>query len=78
MALCGCVLLYNKRGFALKIQTKLYITLGWVAAFHIVLGGVENSSFTDIGSAISKVLTMFSGELGFETTFKVFFTVLTT
>ncbi len=40
-------------------------------AFHIVLGGDSDSSFQDIGSAISKVLTMFSGELGFESTFKV-------
>lgn len=44
---------------------------GWIVAFHIVLGGDPDSSFQDIGSAISKVLTMFSGELGFESTFKV-------
>ncbi len=30
----------------------------------------EESSFRDLGSSVVKVLTMFTGELGFETTFK--------
>ena len=39
-------------------------------AFHVVLGDDPESSFSDIGSSIAKILTMFSGELAFETTFK--------
>jgi hypothetical protein len=39
-------------------------------AFHVVLGSDPDSSFHDLGSSLAKVLTMFSGELAFETTFK--------
>jgi len=53
-----------------KVNFTNFFT-GWIVAFHIVLGEEEDSSFRDIGSSVAKVLTMFSGELAFETTFKV-------
>jgi hypothetical protein len=39
-------------------------------AFHVILGEEESSSFHDIGTSFAKILTMFSGELAYEATFK--------
>ena len=59
----------------------IWIFIGWIVAFHVTLGNFapaqlenncpnENSnSFYDIGSSVLKVLTMFTGELGFDATF---------
>jgi hypothetical protein len=48
----------------------IWLFLGWVVTFHVTLGTDEDSAFRDLGSSVVKVLTMFTGELGFETTFK--------
>ena len=60
----------------------IWIFIGWVVAFHVTLGNftpaslnitatktIEAESFSDLGSSILKVLTMFTGELGFDATF---------
>ena len=46
----------------------IWLFVGWVVAFHITLQD-ETNSFKDIGSSIVKVLTMFTGDMGFDTTF---------
>ena len=56
-----------------KVIFKFFISyfslfVGWVVAFHITMREYSRS-FEDIGSSILKVLTMFTGELGFDNTF---------
>lgn len=58
---------------------KIFLTyisffLGWGVAFHVLLNDSENdpqesASFDDIGSSMLKVLTMFTGDLGYENAF---------
>ncbi len=53
----------------------VWLFVGWILAFYIMLGEGESTdnddynSFHDIGSATGKVFAMFTGELGFETAF---------
>lgn len=57
------------------LVSYIWLFIGWVIVFYITLG--ENSrnpnglynSFHDLGSAIAKVLAMFTGEIGYETAF---------
>ena len=56
------------------LVSYIWLFLGWFAAFHVVMGltttkSAENqSSFRDIFAAFAKTVTMFTGDLGFETT----------
>ena len=43
----------------------IWLFIGWFAALHVTMG-LESSSFRDISSAFSKTITMFTGDLGFE------------
>ncbi len=53
----------------------VWLFVGWTVTFYVTMGADEMTtsdhynSFHDIGSATAKVLTMFTGELGFETAF---------
>lgn len=53
---------------------KIFLTyisffIGWSVAFHVLLNDDDSASFNDIGSSFLKVLTMFTGDLGFENAF---------
>ena len=54
----------------------IWLFVGWIIVFHILLGNSTESSFHDIGSATAKVLAMFSGEIGFETSFRDDYTTI--
>ena len=43
----------------------VWLFVGWFAAFHVVMG-LNSDSFRDISSAWAKTITMFTGDLGFE------------
>ena len=49
------------------LLSYIWLFIGWFAAFHVVMGIEPESSFHDIGSAFAKTVTMFTGDLGFET-----------
>ena len=53
------------------LVSYIWLFVGWFAAFHVVMGlttiKLEQSSFRDIFSAFAKTVTMFTGDLGFET-----------
>ena len=54
------------------MMSYIWLFVGWSAAFHVVMSlktdsSEKQNSFHDIGSAIAKTVSMFTGDLGFET-----------
>ena len=61
-------MMFKITGNLMKFLTSyVWLFLGWFTAFHVVMGMCVNSSFYDVGSALSKTFSMFTGDLGFET-----------
>ena len=55
------------------LMSYIWLFIGWFTAFHVVMGsldaGENKSSFRDLGSAMAKTVSMFTGDLGFENGF---------
>ena len=47
----------------------IWLILGWVTTWHILLGNPTNSSFHGVSNTLAKVFAMWTGEIGFEATF---------
>ena len=49
------------------LMSYIWLFIGWFTTFHVVMGAAKDSSFRDLGSAMAKTVSMFTGDLGFET-----------